>query len=56
MNQDYQEFLESKIVVSDEYGQQNVDYDLNAILFGHQRDIVKWALKGGRRAIFELLD
>lgn len=52
MNKNYQDFLESKIVVSKEYGKQNLDYDINQMLFGHQKDIVKWSLKGGRRAIF----
>jgi len=28
------------------------DSDLHPMLFSHQRDIVKWALTGGRRAIF----
>lgn len=52
MSKDYQKFLESKIVVSKEYGATDVEYDINPMLFDHQRDIVKWSLKGGRRAIF----
>jgi len=50
MSQDYQEFLESKRLVVDPSG-----FDCNHInesLFPFQRDIVKWALKKGKSAIF----
>lgn len=49
---EYQDFLKSKIVVSKEYGRNDIEFDINPILFEHQRDIVKWSLQGGRRAIF----
>jgi len=50
MSQDYQEFLESKRLVVEPSG-----FDCNHInesLFPFQRDIVKWALKKGKSAIF----
>ena len=46
----YTDFIHSKIVFSEETG-FNVK-ELNPILLPHQSDIVKWALKGGRRAVF----
>lgn len=48
----YQEFIESKIVRAERYGVDFNTDDLSTALFPHQRDIVAWALKGGRRAIF----
>lgn len=47
----YQEFLQAKVVVAKSHG-VNVIGDVNPILFPHQRDIVDWAITGGRRAIF----
>ncbi len=49
----YKEFLKSKICIATESG---FDIDINEIssaLKPHQKDAVKWALKGGRRALFE---
>lgn len=49
----YKEFIENKIDIAPETGFE-VDIDsLNPILKPHQRDAVAWALKGGRRALFE---
>lgn len=48
----YQELIESKIVLAKESGMKIADSDINPILFPHQRDITKWAVMGGRRAIF----
>ena len=49
----YKEFIESKIDIAPETGFE-VDIDsLSPILKPHQRDAVAWALKGGRRALFE---
>jgi DNA modification methylase len=48
----YLEFLERKIVIAKEYG---TDIDIKTLspkLLPHQRDIVHWAISGGRRAIF----
>jgi len=48
----YQDLIESKIVLAKESGMRITDADINPILFPHQRDITKWAIIGGRRAIF----
>lgn len=48
----YLEFLKLKIKVAEKYG---FEYDRNLLpemLFEHQKDIIIWALSGGRRAIF----
>lgn len=50
---DYIEFLKSKICVAPETGFEITDRDVNSILKPHQRDAVIWAVKGGRRALFE---
>ena len=50
---EYLEFLKTKIEIAAESG-FTVDRDgLNKALKPHQRDAVAWALKGGRRALFE---
>ncbi|SDX41440.1 DNA methyltransferase [Eubacterium barkeri] len=50
---DYLEFLKSKIELATDSGFE-VDRDkINRMLKPHQRDAVAWALKGGRRALFE---
>jgi DNA modification methylase len=48
---EYQEFLESKICI---HGGSGFDYngDLHPILKPHERDIILWGIRGGRRAIF----
>lgn len=51
-NQQYKSFLESKIVSAENYGTKIDIQKLNPILLPHQRDIVHWAIEGGRRAIF----
>lgn len=51
-NTNYKEFLKSKVVIAENYG-FNVDIDgLNPLLKPHNKDVVKWAIDGGRRAIF----
>ena len=52
MNTDYLEFVKGKICLDSRQGFDVEDSDINQMLFPHQRDIVKWALSGGRRAIF----
>lgn len=50
----YQQFLENKIL-SVELSGFDIPDNIDAIfhkLFPHQRDVVKWALQGGNRAIF----
>lgn len=49
----YQEFLESKIELATDSGFVIEPEKVNKILKPHQRDAVMWALKGGRRALFE---
>ena len=49
----YREFLESKICVAPDSGFKVEDSEINPALKPHQCEAVKWALKGGRRALFE---
>jgi len=49
---DYQQFLESKAPAPQEVGRSVEPGDVHPMLFPHQRAIVEWAVKGGRRAIF----
>lgn len=48
----YMDFLRAKICLSTEDGFEVEDWEINPLLKPHQRDIVKWACRGGRRAIF----
>lgn len=49
----YKEFLETKIELATESGFEVAPEQVNKVLKPHQRDAVIWALKGGRRALFE---
>lgn len=49
----YKEFLESKIILAQNSGFEVEPGEVNKALKPHQRDAVIWALKGGRRALFE---
>ena len=49
----YKEFLESKIELAQDSGFVVDPAKINKVLKPHQRDAVVWALKGGRRALFE---
>ena len=50
MKFDYKDFIKNKVAIAQQTG---FDVDkLNPALFPHQADSVRWALKGGRRAIF----
>lgn len=49
---DYIEFLKAKASFEKNFGQPVPATAVNPILKGHQRDIVRWAVEGGRRAIF----
>lgn len=51
--QAYADFLKSKIVVAPETGFDVLPEEINPALKPHQRDAVRWALRGGRRALFE---
>ena len=49
----YHEFLESKIELAQDSGFEVNPAEINKALKPHQKDAVIWALKGGRRALFE---
>lgn len=49
----YKEFLETKIELATDSGFVIEPEKVNKALKPHQRDAVMWALKGGRRALFE---
>lgn len=49
----YQEFLQTKIELAVESGFEVKPEAINPALKPHQRDAVIWALRGGRRALFE---
>lgn len=48
----YHDFLRGKIKLADFGGFEVEDSDINSILKPHQRAIVRWAVRGGCRAIF----
>lgn len=48
----YLQFLRDKIKLASFDGFEIEPRQINAQLFDHQRDIVRWAVKGGNRAIF----
>lgn len=50
---EYLEFLKTKIELATESGFEVAPCKLNKALKPHQRDAVLWALRGGRRALFE---
>lgn len=49
----YKEFLETKIELAEDSGFAVDPASINPALKPHQKDAVAWALKGGRRALFE---
>ena len=49
----YLEFLKTKIEIATNSGFEVDKNKINKALKPHQRDAVAWALKGGRRALFE---
>lgn len=49
----YKEFLQTKIEVAPESGFDIDKRKLNEALKPHQKDAVAWAIRGGRRALFE---
>lgn len=48
----YEEFLDSKKIVVHSMGIEIKDESINNTLFDYQHDIVKWALKKGKSAVF----
>ena len=49
----YLEFLKTKIEIAKDSGFKVPPETVNTGLKPHQRDAVIWALRGGRRALFE---
>ena len=49
----YSEFLHTKVEVAPVSGFEVRPEEINSALKPHQRDAVMWAVKGGRRALFE---
>ena len=50
---EYLDFLKTKVELATESGFAVEPSQLNKALKPHQRDAVAWALRGGRRALFE---
>lgn len=50
---DYLSFLKAKIDIAVDTGFEISPDEINPVLLPHQRDAVIWAIKGGRRALFE---
>ena len=50
---EYLEFLKSKMILDSKSGFDIPLEEISPVLFPHQRDCVKWALSGGRRALFQ---
>jgi hypothetical protein len=48
----YHGFLQAKCTLSKDYGMTFEPSDIHPSLKPHQRDIVLWAVRGGRRAVF----
>lgn len=49
---DYQEFLYTKIPEAQRNGFAVDESEINPMAFPHQRDTIRWAILGGRRAVF----
>lgn len=49
---EYEEFLGQKVAFEKSFGFRVNPFELHSVLKPHQRDIVAWAIEGGRRAIF----
>lgn len=49
----YDEFLKSKVIIARNSGMEICEDEINPALKPHQRDAVKWAVSGGKRALFE---
>jgi hypothetical protein len=53
INQDYDAFIKRKVRLAGTDGFDIADSEINPVLKPHQRAAVRWALAGGRRALFE---
>jgi len=52
-HQDYLDFLSKKIPMASFDGYEIEDSEIHPIIKPHQRTCIKWAVKGGNRALFE---
>lgn len=52
-NQDYQSFIKAKVQLASQDGFDVADSEIHPLLKPHQRVAVRWAVRGGRRALFE---
>lgn len=52
MIDNYTDFLKKKVVISESFGFDCDNIKLTDKLFSHQKDIVRFCLEGGRRAVF----
>jgi DNA modification methylase len=50
---DYHEFLKNKIDIAVDTGFDISLDEINPVLLPHQKDAIRWAVKGGKRALFE---
>ena len=53
---DYDTFIKSKVRLAVTDGFDVDDSEINPILKPHQRAVVQWAVKGGKRALFDLAE
>ena len=51
----YEDFIRAKVSLSKGYGFDIADEEVHPLLKPHQRVAVRWAVKGGRRALFDTL-
>lgn len=51
-NSKYMDFLKSKMAIAKDTGFEIDTSELNPALLPHQKDIIQWAIRGGRRAVF----
>lgn len=50
---DYRQFLESKFKFSKSWGFEVAEDEVHPLMKPHQRDVIRWAVKKGRAAIFK---
>ena len=55
MTMTYKEFLQTKEEIAKDSGFEISPDEVNAVLKPHQRDAVVWAVRGGKRALFDLI-
>lgn len=55
MTMTYKEFLQTKVEIAKDSGFEISPDEVNAVLKPHQRDAVVWAVRGGKRALFDLI-